>query len=62
MSLLVNDKRAAAFCKDQISANAVNEKMQMNPKLEITPVKNGVEFLEWRFTYLEKKGTRTDCM
>jgi RNA-directed DNA polymerase len=51
MLLLVNDKRTAAFCKDQISASAVNEKLQMNPKSEIIPVKNGVEFLGWRFTY-----------
>lgn len=51
MILLVQDKQTAQNCLQIIQSEVLKEKVFLNYKSQIINVKNGIEFLGWRFSY-----------
>lgn len=53
MLFLVRDKAKAQRCIEHVKALLKENKLVLNPKSQITEVKNGVDFLGWRFLYAD---------
>ena len=51
MLLLVESKEKAKFLLEEIGKEVLKEKIQLNPKSTVISVKNGIEFLGWRFSF-----------
>lgn len=53
MMMIVNDKETARECIRGVGELLGNDRLILNPKSQMTAVRNGVEFLGWRFLYGE---------
>jgi len=51
MIMLVQDKAEASKVFDTIEEELKKEKLVLNPKSKIFPVKDGIQFLGWNFKY-----------
>ena len=51
MILLIDDKRTAISILETVRDELITERIELNPKSSIIAVRNGVEFLGWRFKY-----------
>ncbi|MBR0032224.1 MAG: RNA-directed DNA polymerase [Treponema sp.] len=53
MILLLPDKKKAGLCFSLLSDEIKKERLVLNPKSTISGVKNGIEFLGWRFRFAD---------
>ncbi|MBO4630178.1 MAG: hypothetical protein J5687_09545 [Treponema sp.] len=51
MIMLFPDKKSAVLCLETVRKEIQKEKIMLNPKSAIISIKNGVEFLGWRFFF-----------
>lgn len=49
--MIVDDKNFASRCICEANKLLLKERLTLNPKSQAIPIKNGVEFLGWRFSF-----------
>lgn len=53
--LMVDSREFACFCLNEISKRIIDINIVLNQKSQIIPIKNGIDFLGWRFRF-DKSG------